>query len=264
MSPPARSISYFYGVAPDGPRFEDPAVLDALFQALDRVTLAGEGRFVGDGVVAPSMAGYAAAGCGSWCDIDPSATGRAEGLGDEPLSLTVSSDEQVASALLVAGQLEGVGFDVEVEQVPAAAFADKIAGGGAELFAFGWIAGAGSVDAVVGPLFGSASPTNVLGYRSVEIDDLLAEARLTGDDEARWALLNEVERLAMSERRILPVAVAKSQLVLAPPCWPHRRSGRRIDRHGSKPIVAGRAAKVGTIERPRRSGGIGRRASLRG
>ncbi|MCP3991460.1 MAG: hypothetical protein GY724_20470 [Actinomycetia bacterium] len=226
----ARSISRFYGIDADSPPLVDERAVEAVLHAVDRDGAVGSTAFAVDGPVAPSMAGYGAGGCASACDYQPDLAARlvadmqssveADGGGAAPgsssLSIAYSGDEKQATAEAIAGDLEAAGFAVTLEAKTPSELAEAVATGSADLFALGWLAGAGSIDAVIPQLFASDSPTNLLGFDSAEVDDLIARAAMTADDTARWRLLIEAQRLAMNEGHILPLAVAKSQLVVAP------------------------------------------------
>mgnify|MGYP003549482195 CR=1 FL=1 len=85
-----------------------------------------------------------------------------------------------------------------------------------DLVALGWVSGASSLDAVVGPLLYSQSAANLLGMQTGVVDALIEEASRTGPDQARWALLAEAEREAMALHQVLPLTAAASGLVTAP------------------------------------------------
>jgi ABC-type transport system substrate-binding protein len=226
--PAARSISRFYGIDASSPPLDDERVVEAVLHAVDRGNVVGTTAFAVEGLIAPSVAGYRPDGCGEACSYQPEVAaslveeivseGGDSGTGGEPplLRIAYSGDEQQEVAEAIAADLEAVGFIVDLEAKTAFELAEAIATGTTDLYAFGWLAGAGSVDAIVPQLFGSGSPTNTVGYDSAEVDDLIAQASVTSDDDARWLLLIEAQRLALEEGRILPLAVAKSHLVVAP------------------------------------------------
>jgi ABC-type transport system substrate-binding protein len=224
--PQARTIARFYGINADGGPLADARLRGAVLGGLDRQALAEEAFaapvFATDGVVAPTAAGYHLGGCADLCRFDAEAaraavTEVAAEIGSAPeLTIAVTGDDQRATAERIAADLEAIGFAVVVSQLEPGELAASIAAGQADLFAFGWVAGAGSLDAVVPQLFGSTSAANALRLQSDQVDALIREARATVDDAVRWDLLTEAHDLAMGEGRVLPLAVAKSNLVAAP------------------------------------------------
>lgn len=243
--PPTRSILRFYGINFDAANLVDDRVRRAVLQAIDGVAITsevGDGRAVPvDGVIAPSLAGSGGVGCASVCTAEPGTAENSiavvveERGGPLRLTLAFTGEEQAPWADAVAGDLGAVGFDVVVEEPTSDGLATAIVAGDADLFAYGWVAAAGSIDAVVPQLLASKSSENVLGFDTAEIDDLIARAALTGDDEQRWALLVEAHTLAMRQGRILPLSVARSHLIAAPAA-----AGLVIRADGSLDIEASR------------------------
>jgi ABC-type transport system substrate-binding protein len=225
--PPARSISRFYGINVTSPNLSDERLQQAVVQAVDARRVAAREMpspvFAVDGVLAPTLAGYRRGGCGEVCAFDRE---RSESLvaevkaeqGDDAAMLTVvyAGAEQARTAAAIAADLELAGIAVSVVEQSEQDLASTIAAGGADLFAFGWVAGAGSLDAVIPALFQSDSPANALRVGSGEVDRLIAEAAETERDEQRWDLLSEAHEIALRGRSVLPLAVAKSHLVTAP------------------------------------------------
>ncbi len=187
-----------------------------LVRQVDRADLA-----LVDGLVAPSMAGHRVDRCGERCGELDDGTG---GVGGEvtpwptevPLRVTYAGDGQAATADALAAQLRRAGLSASPVEATAGELASAIVDGTPDLFAFGWVAPAGVVDAVVPPLLRADSPANVARFESPRIQELLDSAARTGDDEARWDLLDEAHRLALAEAKVLPVAVSTGTMVLAP------------------------------------------------
>lgn len=223
--PAARAVSRFYGLNLGSPRLADDRLRRAVVHAVDRDEATAEGTAVpvypADGVVAPTVAGYRPGGCAEGCVHDPGrarsllAEARRDGAPPDVLRIAIGSQDQ-AAADIIADDLAAVGFEVDVRPLNPGELARTIAAGEAELFAFGWVAPAGSVDAVVPALFGSGSAANAVRLRSARVDALIADATTTGDDRDRWDLLLEAHDVALSEAAVIPLAVAKSHFVAAP------------------------------------------------
>lgn len=240
--PPTRSILRFYGINFDSANLVDSRVRRAILQAIDGETITSElgndHAVAVDGVIAPRLAGFGGDGCTSVCGPGPGVVdvAAAEERG-EPLRLTVAftGELQAEWADAIAADLGVVGFDVVLQEHTPDGLATAIVEGEVDLFAYGWVAAAGSIDAVVPQLLASGSPGNVLGFEAAGIDELIARAALTGDDERRWALLAEAHTVAMQQGRILPLSVARSHLIAAPAA-----AGLVIRADGSLDIEASR------------------------
>ncbi len=223
----ARSAVRFYGLSPSAPVFADVRIRQAVLAAVDRSSLvaelAGLGSSVGvseaDGLVAPTMAGYTIDACGGACGHDP---GRATALLAEvgaigPIRIGSVGDAQAAVSARLAEQLRSVGVEATVVPLTTETFADAVVAGDVELYSWGWVAPAGSIDAVVPALLagdGVANPTRMSSM--VEIDQLVAQAMLEHDDATRWALLQSAQTQLLQAGWLIPVAMAGNDLVLTP------------------------------------------------
>lgn len=214
----SRGIVRFYGLNLASPDLWDPRVREAVLAGADRAPMVAAIPSAGipaDGVAARSTAGFAPGLCDRACVYNPA---RAEALLAEvsevpDLTVAYIGDSQAEVAEVLAGSLRDVGFDVSTEGIDVGTLAQKLEEGSIDVFSFGWVAPAGSIDAVVGPLFGSSSFFNVTRLVSPEVDDLLAQAAITADDRSRWDLLNRAEQVALSQWIAIPVAVARNSLV---------------------------------------------------
>ncbi|MGI9596673.1 MAG: ABC transporter substrate-binding protein, partial [Acidimicrobiales bacterium] len=171
-----------------------------------------------DGLVAPSLAGFDPDGdCGRPCRGDPAlAAETVAGLSSAGLKVSYTGDDQEALASAIVDQLVSVGFDAKRIMLPPSELASVIVGGQTDLFAFGWVAPATSIDAVVPPLLRVDSAANIARIESDRVARLLDDAATTADDEQRWAIMSEAHRLAMAEALIVPIAGSVSMLIIAP------------------------------------------------
>ncbi|MEM9891757.1 MAG: hypothetical protein AAF962_12900 [Actinomycetota bacterium] len=223
--PTERSITVFYGLSLPGADVADRrAVVDAIDAAAESgmsTELVAIGAAPSALLVGGSLAGAdlldPSAALDAGRDGDDAAPSAETGpdLGDVVVSYTDPAHTEVAEAL--SERLRAAGMSAIADQRAIDAQASAIAEGRAGVFAFGWAAAAGSLDAVVAPLGRSSSAANVLGFASADVDAVLVEAASTGDDRQRWALLAEAYRLLTTEARAVPVGVANSLLVVAPP-----------------------------------------------
>ena len=274
VSPPARAISRFYVLNPRSDGLAEPGLRRALLAAVDRSALVADvievPAFALDGVLAPTLAGFTRSGCGQPCAHDPDGATRlvdetvaADLEGAAEIRIATTAD-QAAVASAIADDLAAVGLEPTVEIFDLDELTAAVEAGDVELAAAGWPAPATSVDAVVPLLLGPSSPFGADDLVSPAVQRTLDAAATTIDDEARWLLLADAHTEAMTSGVALPVAVAKSYLVAAPHAQgiPQRADGT-IDLFGFE-LRTEPSLGVATINGPRRSGGIGRRASLRG
>ena len=211
---------------PGAPELADRDRRVALLGLVDPIELvAGAGRAdlaPVDGLVAASMAGHRPETCEPRCDrpgdgtgggpVDPAAVWSTA----VPLRVTYAGGGQAAMAEALAGQLEAAGVPATPTEASARGLAADIIDGSPDLFAFGWVAPAGSADAVLPPLLRGDSPANVARIDSPGIEALLDTAAETGDDESRWAILDRAHRLALAEAKVLPLAASTGTLVMSP------------------------------------------------
>ncbi len=191
----------------------------AIMAALDRDSLAaviGERSYPADGVASPSIAGFTAATCGTACGGDPgsfSAVLVGESLSNLRLGFTSLHQQPLADEIVA--QLANVGVTVEATQLGSDELARQLISGEIDLAISGWVLPASSLDAAVPALFGPTSATNSSGGASLSVEALLDEAALTGDDQARWDLLNQAQTDAIQLGLAAPLGYGKSRLVTA-------------------------------------------------
>jgi len=224
--PPVRSITRFYGINRDSERLSDSSLVEALLAAVDRNQLVDRAldveTFSTNGAVPPSLIGYELSGCGRFCDYDPDKAKRLVAYvtlkqkAAPELRIGFSGDTQEPVAAEVARQLAEAGFDVSIEQLTGAALIRKVAADEIDLFSYGSVAPTSSLDGSVLTTFASTSSSNLVGVDNENIDIVLRIAATEGDDQKRWELLSNVHARVMAEHRILPLAVAKSHLVVDP------------------------------------------------
>lgn len=222
----ATSALRFYVLNPGSPELADRerrASLLALIDGPGLIDDAGRSALVPvGGLLAPSMTGHQPRTCERPCGpsgrgpdetpVEPSVSWPS----DLPLRVTYVGEGQAAIAGSLAAQLAQGGIPASATQATARELATAIIEGSPDLFAFGWVAPAGTIDAVIPPLLREDSPANVARFASIEIEELITEAASTGDDGARWSLLEEAHRLALAEAKVLPVAASAGTLVVRP------------------------------------------------
>ena len=186
---------------------------------LDLVEVVGENLLPADGLVPPSVAGYQEPACPATPCGDEAHTdvgGRIAWPKDSTIVVSHLGGQQEALTEALVTEWQGEGVPVEAVVMTPGALAAAIVDGSTDVFAFGWAAPAGSIDAIVPPLLGPASPANVARQAEPELAELLERAAVTADDEDRWALLERAHRSALADADLLPVAVTAGNLMFAP------------------------------------------------
>lgn len=171
-------------------------------------------------IVPAGIVGHDPDRCGD-CGHDP---GRAEELleaafpdGEVP-SVRIDFDEspgQQAMAELVASDLEAVGIPTTLSPRPLEDYKGFVVSGDQELFSYGWIGVYGSPDVYLTPQLLSSADDNLTGFRSAEVDELLADARRSGAPDERLELWGRVEAEALAAAVIVPIAQFRTQAVVA-------------------------------------------------
>ncbi len=207
--------SRYYVLNAGAPALRDRASRSQVIDAVDAVDLVrSTGR--ADLVALHDLVPPAASG---WRPGEPTdgATSPAGGSSTTFVPLRLASVGRGPAPLTSAleAHLAAAGHDVEHSSLQAADLASAIVDGSTDVFAFGWVAPAGSVDAILPPLLGPGSPANVARIADPAVGELLDRAAVTADDDARWDLLDRAHRLALDEGTLLPVAATGSTLVAA-------------------------------------------------
>jgi len=123
---------------------------------------------------------------------------------------------QDALAAIVADSLEDVGIPTSVRSRPLEEHERFVVTGAQELFTFGWIGGYRSPDAYLAPLFGSASPENLTGFRDTEVDTLLAQADAVVAEPGPSGPWAAVEERVLQGAVVIPIAQFRTQVVVSP------------------------------------------------
>ena len=216
----ARSIVRFLGLDPTSAALADIRVRRAVLAGVDATALVDAldtPAFDADGVVAATTAGFLGE-CGEACTYDPA---RARALLDEVggipvLRIAYTSETEEALVRTVAEQLRAVGFTVDLVFIGPGLLSASLDSSSVDIFPYGWVAPAGSVDAVVPALFDAGSSVNPLGSIAAAVDQTLAAAAVAGDDAERWALLETAHRQVLDSAVVLPIAVAQNRFVVSP------------------------------------------------
>jgi peptide/nickel transport system substrate-binding protein/oligopeptide transport system substrate-binding protein len=216
----------FYGFNLKSPTFADVRFREAIIRAVNRKaiisaiyadTVRPMGGFIVDGVP-----GHQADVCGDRCAYDPD---KARALiaevfaGAAPPEVPIDYDEdktQEAVAKAIQTDLAAVGVTATLRSKPLADYQNFADGGEQQLFRLGWIAAYPSADAFLTPLFVTNFPSNLTGFSSPAVDDLLRSARADGDAARRVEKFQAAERAIFDQLPVLPIAQFDFQVVVTP------------------------------------------------
>jgi len=214
----------FYAFNLKSPVFADMRLRSAVAQAIDRDAIIGG---VYQNTVRPLTllgASDAAAvtpdGCGVLCRHDVAAARSLLAATGAPVP-TVHIDfdddptQQRVAVAIRAGLLDA-GIPAELRPHPADSYADFISGNDKEFFRLGWVAPFPSPDAVLAPLFGSRSPSNVTGLSSPDVDAALATARASADPNERDAAYRSAAHAVFAAVAVVPIAQFLTSAVASP------------------------------------------------
>jgi len=216
----------FYGFNLKSPKLADARFREALVRGIDRravVAAVYHGTVeTAGGVVLDGLPGFRPDGCPK-CVHDPALARRlvAEAFPPStggPPEVTIDFDAdptQEAMAKAVQASLAEVGIRTSLRATAPEAYDRLVLSGEQEVFRLGWIAAYPSPDAVLSPLFRSASPDNLMAYANAVVDDVLSAARAEADPMRRTALYQKAERVIMDDVPVVPIAQLQLQSVVA-------------------------------------------------
>jgi oligopeptide transport system substrate-binding protein len=187
-----------------------------------------------------------------------------------PLELTIAFNNdavQTRIASLIQADLRRAGVRTVAHGAALPSYQAAAVSGGAQLFRLGWIAPYATADAFVALPFIAGSPSNLVGEDDHDVEALLEAARAEPDPRSRLADYQRAERQILQDGVVIPIAQFVARSVLS-----QRLRGVRINELGFFDLSTGGWHSPGrapassryAARTPRRSGGIGRRASLRG
>ena len=215
----------FYGFNLKSATFSDVRFREAVIRAVNRKaiitsiyadTVRPMGGFIVDGIP-----GHQPDVCGDRCTYDPD---KARALiaeafaGAPPPEVAIDYDEdktQESVAKAIQSDLAAVGVTATLRSKPLADYQNFAVGGEQQLFRLGWIAAYPSADAFLTPLFVTNFPSNLTGFSSSAVDDLLRSARADGDPAHRLEKYQAAERAVFDQLPVLPIAQFDFQVVVS-------------------------------------------------
>jgi oligopeptide transport system substrate-binding protein len=211
-APPSFDVAYV-GMNTGKPPFDDPKVRQALNHAIDRETLSQtllqDRTTPAKGILPPGFRGYNPALEGY--KYDPEKARRllkeskyGNNLKELPriqLTLPGSFGAPVGPDTEAILQMwrENLGIEVELLQTEWAIFLRDLHQRRFQMFELAWIADYLDPENFLDVLFHSKSTNNQTGYVNQEVDRLLEKARTEPDQDARFAIYHDVEKLILAD-----------------------------------------------------------------
>ncbi len=202
---------------------KDPAMADvnlrrAISLAIDRQTICDSvlqgTRLPATNLCPPPCRGYEE-GQWAWCKYDPD---QATAILDQYYPKDASGSRGVKVTLMynvdgshkeimeaVQGNLNQVGIDVEQSTLEWASYLTKLQSGDFQMGRNGWVAEYPSIDNFLYSLLYTGNADNLSGYSNQQVDDLIMEARATRDDDRRYQLLQEANKIAGDDVPMVPL-----------------------------------------------------------
>lgn len=188
------------------PPFDNPTLRQAVQHAINKEAVAevvAAGNYtLGAGPIAPGLIGYDAALAGRY-PYDPA---QAQALIAESGLTDVSFDLLNRSTTfwpllgqLIQADLSSVGITVNLQSLEDAEFFNRLNSGEVQAFVNDWTWDNGDPDNVMFSLFVHERAMNRMGYNNEQVDELVLEAQVTPDAEAREALYAEAQGLILDD-----------------------------------------------------------------
>ncbi len=225
----ADDLSIFYiGFNTERPPFDDVKVRQAFAMSIDRekineVVLFNRAR-VANGIMPPDLPGHNPDAQALPYDPERARQLLAEskyGGPDGLPEITIAESGGGASAgpileTVVAMWKDNLGVDVKIQQAQSATFFADIDAGRYQAFNLGWIMDYPDPEDILDIKFHSRSRQNDTRYANPEVDRLLEEARTEQDQQRRFELYREAERLIVQDAPWIPLFFGRDHVLIKP------------------------------------------------
>ena len=229
-APPSFSVNYI-GLNVKEPPLDDVKVRQALNYAIDKHEIAsvvlGDLVRPADGILPPNFPGYDESVQGY--EFDPVRARQLLGeskYGDDldnipSITITTAGSfgANVSLDMEVVLQMweQNLGITAEFQQTEFATFLKDLHKGRFQMFDIGWIADYPDPENFLDILFHSQSSNNHTHYHNPEVDDLLMQARVETNTDARYALYNQAEQKILDDAPWVPLWFdGESKLLVKP------------------------------------------------
>jgi ABC-type transport system substrate-binding protein len=174
-------------------------------EQIDEIVYGGT-RTVASGYTPPGVPGYGRDLC-EVCTYDPArarelfAAWQAKGNSlPGPIRVQFNSDQGHEDVVaIVVANLRAAGIDAEADPRSDDTYLDEMFEGGCQLCRLNWNYDYPSYENGFGDLFTTEGASNLFAVSDPQVDALVAEARVTVDDEERWARYRAAEQRLLNE-----------------------------------------------------------------
>ena len=229
-APPSFSVQYI-GLNINEPPLDDPNVRQALNMAIDKQEIAsivlGDLVVPAKGILPPGFPGYNNDVRGYSFDpirakqlLEDSAYGDdLENLPTITITTPGSFGANVSLDMEVVLQMweRHLGITAEFQQTEYATFLKDLHKRRFQMFDIGWIADYPDPENFLDILFHSESSNNHTSYNNPDVDRLLVEARVETDENARFALYNQIEQIILDDAPWIPLWYSGESYTLVKP-----------------------------------------------
>ena len=116
-------------------------------------------------------------------------------------------------AQFIQGNLKDAGVNVTIEGYEWGSYLDLVQAAEVTFFRMGWLTDYPIMDNFLYPLFYSTSTDNFTMYNNPEVDAMLDQARSTPDQDERFKVYQEIERMVLEEAPVIPLMFYKTSRV---------------------------------------------------
>ncbi|MHB9032545.1 MAG: peptide ABC transporter substrate-binding protein [Anaerolineae bacterium] len=199
------------------PPFDDRAVRQAFTMAIDRDKLANlvllGTASAAKGILPPAMPGFDDTLNGLPYDpaqakalLASSRYGASGAMPEVVLSISGTSGQMDGETRAILYMLEtNLGITLTVEQVAWDSFLSDMNQRVYQMYTSGWIADYPDPQNFLDLLFHSNSTQNHMGYANAQVDKLLEQARIASDQQERFSLYRQAEKLIVEDAVWIPL-----------------------------------------------------------
>ncbi|MEA1958766.1 MAG: peptide ABC transporter substrate-binding protein [Chloroflexota bacterium] len=217
---------YYIGFNTQAPPFDDVKVRQAFSCALDKAKIVEilykDTVTVAYGILPSGIPGYNEDLAGLEFDVERAQqlmaeSSYADGLPPVVLSVAGSASGVLSADVAIAHMWqENLGVDIELQTLDFSTLINEARDGELQAFDVGWIADYPDPENFLDLLFHCESVENYTGYCNQSVDELLEEARVTVDADARYEIYRQAEEAIVMDAPCIPLWYGQSYYLVKP------------------------------------------------
>lgn len=198
------------------PILEDKRIRQAMNYGFDRAKMI---KFLRNNTGSPATAGFVPKGLPSFnakavpgYSYNPkkaAALLKEAGYGPNnptPEIMLETTNSYLDLCTFIQNQLKEIGVNVRLEQLPPAALREKMSKSESMFFRGSWIADYPDAESFLTILYGAyPAPPNYTRFNNPEFDKIYQEALLETDDQKRYGLYQQMDRIVIEEAPVIPL-----------------------------------------------------------